>query len=98
MRTGIIAKKIGMSNYYTLNGTNIPVTVLHIDNCQVIERIREDSSDLDRVVIGTGKLKKIKKSKKGYFDKKNSTPFKYLKEFKISKEDELKSGDSSSTC
>ena len=51
MRTGIIAKKIGMSNYYTLNGTNIPVTVLHIDNCQVIERIREDSSDLDRVVI-----------------------------------------------
>ena len=93
MRTGIIAKKIGMSNFYTVNGTNIPVTVLHIDNCQVIERIKEDSLDLDRVVVGAGKLKKIKKSKKGYFDKKNSTPFKYLKEFKISKENELKSGD-----
>ena len=70
MRTGIIAKKIGMSNFYTVNGTNIPVTVLHIDNCQVIERIKEDSLDLDRVVVGTGKLKKIKKSKRGFFDKK----------------------------
>ena len=66
MRTGIIAKKIGMSNFYTGNGTNIPVTVLHIANCQVIERIREDSLDIDRVVVGAGKLKKVKKSNKGY--------------------------------
>ena len=41
---------------------------MHIDNCQVIERIREDSLDIDRVVVGAGKLKKVKKSNKGYFD------------------------------
>jgi ribosomal protein L3 len=38
MRPGIIAKKIGMSNFYTPNGLNIPVTILHVDDCKVIER------------------------------------------------------------
>ena len=42
MRTGLIAKKIGMSNYYTPNGINIPVTVLHIESCKVVERISND--------------------------------------------------------
>jgi large subunit ribosomal protein L3 len=42
MRTGLIAKKIGMSNYYTPNGINIPVTVLHIESCKVVERISDE--------------------------------------------------------
>ena len=37
MRSGIIAKKIGMSNLYTQSGTNIPVTVLHVENCKIID-------------------------------------------------------------
>ena len=36
MRTGIIAKKMGMTRLYLSDGTHVPVTILSIDNCQVI--------------------------------------------------------------
>ena len=58
MRTGLIAKKIGMSNYYTPNGINIPVTVLHIEDCKVVERISDENSNLDKLVIGANEIKK----------------------------------------
>ena len=93
MRTGIIAKKIGMSNLYTQSGTNIPVTVLHIDQCQIVERVDSADTNADKVLVGACKLKKANKSQKGFFDKKNSDAFKYLREFSIDKDTELKSGD-----
>ena len=78
MRTGLIAKKIGMSNYYTPNGVNIPVTVLHIEACKVIERVTDESSKLDKLLVGADeikKLNKVSKSVKTYFEKKNMSPF-----------------------
>ena len=64
MRTGLIAKKIGMSNYYTPNGVNIPVTVLHIEACKVIERVTDESSKLDKLVVGADEIKKLNKISK----------------------------------
>ncbi|MBL6840759.1 MAG: 50S ribosomal protein L3 [Pelagibacterales bacterium] len=96
MRTGLIAKKIGMSNYYTPNGINIPVTVLHIEDCKVVERISDENSNLDKLVIGANEIKKISKLSKSvkiYFEKKNLNPLKITKEFKIDKSVELKAGD-----
>ena len=93
MRTGIIAKKIGMSNLYTQSGTNIPVTVLHIDQCQIVERVDSADANADRVLVGACKLKKANKAQKGFFEKKKSETFKYLREFSIDKDAELKSGD-----
>ena len=93
MRTGIIAKKIGMSNLYTQNGTNIPVTVLHIDQCQIVERVDSTDTNADRVLVGACKLKKANKAQKGFFEKKKSEAFRYLREFSIDKDTELKSGD-----
>ena len=96
MRTGLIAKKIGMRNYYTPNGINIPVTVLHIEDCKVVERISDENSNLDKLVIGANEIKKISKlskSVKTYFEKKNLNPLKITKEFKIDKSVELKAGD-----
>ena len=93
MRTGIIAKKIGMSNLYTQSGTNIPVTVLHIDQCQIVERVDSTDTNADKVLVGACKLKKANKAQKGFFEKKKSEVFKYLREFPIDKETELKSGD-----
>ena len=93
MRTGIIAKKIGMSNLYTQSGVNIPVTVLHIDQCQVIERVDSTDTNADKVLVGACKLKKANKAQKGFFKKKKSEAFKYLREFSIDKDNELKSGD-----
>ena len=93
MRTGIIAKKIGMSNLYTQSGTNIPVTVLHIDQCQIVERVESTDTNADRVLVGACKLKKANKAQKGFFEKKKSEAFRYLREFSIDKDTELKSGD-----
>ena len=93
MRSGIIAKKIGMSNLYTQSGTNIPVTVLHVENCKIIDRITSENENSDKVLVGACKLKKTSKSQKGFFDKKKSDAYKYLREFEISKDQEIKSGD-----
>ena len=97
MRPGIIAKKIGMSNFYTPNGLNIPVTILHVDDCKVIERTEKPELDTDKILLGACKIKKenkTNKSTKGFFKKKSSVPFKYIKEFSIDKETEVKAGDS----
>jgi len=96
MRTGLIAKKIGMSNYYTPNGINIPVTVLHIESCKVVERISNENSDVDKLVIGANEIKKtskLSKSVKSYFEKKKINPLKITKEFSVDKSNELKAGD-----
>ena len=96
MRTGLIAKKIGMSNYYTPNGINIPVTVLHIESCKVVERISDENSNVDKLVIGANEIKKtskLSKSVKSYFEKKNINPLKITKEFSVDKSNELKAGD-----
>ena len=93
MRAGIIAKKIGMSNLYTEGGTNIPVTVLHVENCKIIDRVVLENEISDKVLVGACKLKKISKSKKGFFDKKKTDAYKYLREFVISKDQEIESGD-----
>ena len=97
MRPGIIAKKIGMSNFYTPNGLNIPVTILHVDDCKVIERTEKPELDNDKILLGACEIKKENKSNKatkGFFKKKSSVPFKYIREFSIDKETEVKAGDS----
>ena len=97
MRPGIIAKKIGMSNYYTPNGLNIPVTILHVDDCKVIERTEKPELDTDKILLGACEIKKenkTNKATKGFFKKKSSVPFKYIREFSIDKETEVKAGDS----
>ena len=97
MRHGIIAKKIGMSNFYTPNGLNIPVTILHVDDCKVIERTEKPELDTDKVLLGACEIKKenkTNKATKNFFKKKSSVPFKYIREFSIDKETEVKAGDS----
>ena len=97
MRPGIIAKKIGMSNFYTPNGLNIPVTILHVDDCKVIERTEKPELDNDKILLGACEIKKENKTSKaikGFFKKKSSAPFRYIREFFIDKETEVKAGDS----
>ncbi len=36
MRTGLIAQKLGMTRIFTEDGNHVPVTVLKVDNCQVV--------------------------------------------------------------
>lgn len=45
MRTGVIAKKVGMTRVYTEDGTHIPVTVMQLDACQVVGQRTAEKTD-----------------------------------------------------
>ena len=60
MRTGLICKKLGMSRLFDSKGTHIPVTILHLDNCQVISSMTEEKNGYFAIQIGVGKIKEKK--------------------------------------
>ena len=64
MRSGLITKKIGMSRVFTDEGEHIPVTVLQLDNCQVVAQRTVDSNGYTAVQLGVGTAK-VKNVKQG---------------------------------
>ena len=63
MRTGLITKKLGMSAIYTDDGRHIPVTVLKVDNCQVVSQRTEEKDGYEAIQLGVGvpKVKNVSK-------------------------------------
>ena len=61
MRTGIIAKKIGMSRIFQPDGKNIPVTLLKVDQCKVIDhkKIEKDGYSALKISYGFSKKNRI---------------------------------------
>ena len=94
MRTGIIAKKMGMTRLYLSDGTHVPVTILSIDNCQVIATKDDENLGYYSVTLGSGKakIKKVLKPQREAFAKIKVEPKKKSKEFKVSKENVLDIG------
>jgi len=88
MRTGLIAKKLGMSRIFEANGTHVPVTVLSVDNLQVVAVKTKEKDGYDAVQLGTGavKAKNVSKALKGHFAKANVEPKKKLGEFRVSED------------
>ena len=86
MRTGIIAEKIGMTQIFTENGSQIPVTVLKVETCTVVAQRNKESDGYDAVQVGTKTVaaNKVSKPLRGYFAKKQQEPCKFLKEFRVS--------------
>lgn len=76
MRTGLIAKKLGMSRIFEANGTHVPVTVLSVDNLQVVDVRTMERDGYTAVQLGTGavKAKNVSKAMKGHFAKANVEP------------------------
>ena len=94
MRTGLICKKLGMSRLFDSNGSHVPVTILHLDNCQVISSMTEEKNGYSAIQIGVGKIKekKLSKSMKGHFAKNRVEPKLKLSEFRISPENIMDNG------
>ena len=94
MRTGLIAKKLGMSRIFEANGTHVPVTVLSVDNLQVVDVRTMERDGYTAVQLGTGavKAKNVSKAMKGHFAKANVEPKKKLGEFRVSEDCLLKVG------
>ena len=94
MRTGLICKKLGMSRVFDSNGSHIPVTILHLDNCQVVSSLTEEKNGYSALQIGVGEIKdkKLTKSMKGHFKKNKVEPKLKLSEFRVSPENLIENG------
>ena len=88
MRTGLIAKKIGMSAYFKESGKHVPVTVLRVDNCQVAAHRSRDVDGYVAMQLGveTAKVKRVTKPMRGHFSKAKIEPKKRLVEFIVSED------------
>ena len=95
MRTGLLAKKLGMSRIFEADGTHVPVTVLSVEGLKVIDVKTKERDGYTAVQLGTGavKLKNVSKALKGHFAKANIEPTKKLTEFRVSDDCMLNVGD-----
>lgn len=86
MRSGVIAQKVGMTRVYNDAGEHIPVTVLRLDNCQVVAHRTEEKNGYTAVQLGAGtsKVKNTTKAERGQFAAANVEPKAKLVEFRVS--------------
>ncbi len=95
MRTGVIAKKIGMTRVYTEDGTHVPVTVMQLDACQVVGQRTAEKNGYTALQLGSGakKAKRVTKAERGQFAKANVEPKAKLAEFRVSEENLVDVGE-----
>jgi large subunit ribosomal protein L3 len=94
MRTGLLAKKLGMTRLFKEDGTHVPVTVLHIDDVQVVAARTEAKDGYNAVQVGWGraKPKRVSKPNKGHFARAKVEPKKKLVEFRVAADALLEPG------
>jgi len=94
MRTGLLAQKLGMTRIFAADGNHVPVTVLKVDNCQVVAVRTDEKNGYNAVQLGVGtaKVKNVSKAQRGHFAKAKVEPKKKLAEFRVSKENLLEVG------
>ena len=87
-RSGIIAEKLGMSSLFTEQGRMLPVTLLKIDNCQVVDHKTLEKDGYTAVVLGSKnrKANKVSKSMRTVFASKKIEPKTHLREFRITED------------
>lgn len=88
MRTGIIAKKLGMTRLFDDEGGHVPVTVLSLDGCQVTAQRTMDRDGYVALQLGAGrkKAKNTSKGMRGHFAKALVEPKRHLVEFRVSED------------
>ena len=86
MRSGVIAQKLGMTRVYNDNGEQLPVTVLRMENCQVVAQRTEEKNGYSAVQLGSGlaKVKNTSKAMRGVFAQASVEPKRKLVEFRVS--------------
>src|SRR5579862_1384582 len=88
MRTGLIAQKLGMTRVFSDEGNHVPVTVLRIDNCQVVAQRTAEKDGYTALQLGVGaaKVKNVTKPNRGHFAKAKVEPKARLAEFRVSED------------
>ncbi|NQV60853.1 MAG: 50S ribosomal protein L3 [Alphaproteobacteria bacterium] len=87
-RSGLIAQKLGMSRVFREDGSHVPVTVLHIDNCQVVDQRTLERDGYSAVQLGAGKAKvrRLGQAMRGHFAKAEVEPKQRVAEFRVSED------------
>ncbi len=93
-RTGLIAKKLGMTSMFREDGKRETVTILEVKDCQVITTKTVEKDGYKSALIGSNnaKLANVAKPQKDMFAKLKIEPKVHLKEFRISDDYEIDSG------
>jgi large subunit ribosomal protein L3 len=86
MRSGVIAQKVGMTRIFTETGEHIPVTVLKVDNLQVLAHRTEDKHGYTALQLGVGsrKASRVSKAERQNFAIIKVAPKRKLAEFRVS--------------
>jgi large subunit ribosomal protein L3 len=94
MRSGVIAQKVGMTRIFTDAGEHVPVTVLKVDNCQVVAHRTEDKNGYTALQVGVGKakVKNVSKAERGRFAVAKVEPKMKLAEFRVDAADVIPVG------
>ncbi|WP_298743279.1 50S ribosomal protein L3, partial [uncultured Brevundimonas sp.] len=85
MRTGVIAKKLGMTRVFADDGAHVPVTVLQLDGCQVVGQRTQERDGYVALQLGAGskKAKNTNKAQREAFAKLQVEPKAYVTEFRV---------------
>ena len=85
LRSGILAKKLGMTRIYDDAGNHVPVTVLSLEGCQVVAQKTQERDGYTAIQLGAGeaKVKRVAKAERERFAKAGVTPKKKLVEFRV---------------
>jgi large subunit ribosomal protein L3 len=88
MRTGVIAKKMGMTRLFQEDGRHVPVTVLALDNVQVVARKEAERDGYVALQLGAGtaKAKNVAKPQRGHFGKAEVEPKARVAEFVVAED------------
>ena len=94
MRTGVIAKKLGMARFFDEAGAHVPVTVLSLEGCQVVGQRTQEKDGYVALQLGAGakKPKNTSKAMRGHFGKAQVEPKAKLAEFRVTEENLLDVG------
>lgn len=94
MRSGVIAQKVGMTRIFTDGGEHIPVTVLRLENCQVVGQRTAEKNGYTAVQLGAGraKVKRLTRAERGGFAVANVEPKRKVAEFRVSPENMIDVG------
>ena len=95
LRTGIIAKKLGMTRLFMDDGRQVPVTVLQLDSLQVVDQRTAERDGYTAVQLGAGeaKAKRTTAAMRGHFAKASVAPKRKIAEFRVAEENLINVGE-----
>ncbi|MGZ2256252.1 50S ribosomal protein L3 [Roseobacter sp. A03A-229] len=95
LRSGVIAKKVGMTRLFMEDGKQIPVTVLQLDKLQVVAQRTAEKDGYSAVQLGAGtaKAKRTSKAMRGHFSAAKVEPKRKVAEFRVDAENLINVGE-----